>query len=348
MTHTFILFFLPLANRCNETNLSESELSSVEVAKADKSLFIQELILTTLSDSAPPVNLTGEPVPALLNTHLLQQNQQPEKLIQNQEKSDRDAVKAVKSDDREKVDGRTGKDGKVMIDDMENREPEVSDDCEGLDTSEDVIISPEEKEEERDDGHVAAAIKTKARHSSPPIALRSTDNLPVGGDLVTAINFESLLLNDNSTPVMSVNQQQQRSSASSTTTSTLSCASAKNRNAVPSATTAAAMPAATGVVHSLVLNTCLSASSSSGMAASSQPHVQINPASIRTSSQSTWTGPTAVRRRTVNNELHSLTRNSSNRNDVRTTGASASGPTHPLKRGLSQPQTASPAPPQET
>ena len=331
-----------LLNRCNETNLSESELASAEVAKADKSLFIQELILTTLADSASPVNLNEEPVPAILNVDLLKREQQ-ELLIQNQEKGkSEDHVKPVEIEESEE---HVDEDAKG-IDDVENREPEIPDECEGLDTSEDVIISPEDKDEDRDDGHVAAAIRTKVPQSPPPTALRSTDNLPAGSDHVATINFDSLLLNDNNTPVLNVNQVpmlQQRSSPASTT-STLSNASVKNRNTVPSAATPAAP--ATSVVHPLMMNTCQS--SSAATAASSQPHVQINPASIRTSSQSqsTWTGPTAVRRRTVNNELHSLSRNSSNRTD-RTSAASASGPTHPLKRGLSQPQT-SPAPPQET
>lgn len=308
------------------------------------------MILTTLADSASPVNLS-DPVPTvipindLLKQKQQQQEQQPEQLIQNQERGkseDQAEDELVMEAEPAEEDCAAG------VDDVENREPVIPDDCEGLDTSEDVIISLEEKEDDRDDDHVAAAaIRTKVHQSAPtPTALRSTDNLPPDSDHVATINFDSMVLNDNSTPVMSVNQGQQLQQRSSpeSTTSTLSNAGVKNR---PSSVVTPAAAPANSVVHPLMMNTC-QPSSAASTAASSQPHVQITPATIRTSSQSqsTWTGPTAVRRRTVNNELHNLSRNSSNRSD-RSSGASASGPTHPLKRGLSQPQT-SPAPPQET
>lgn len=38
-------------NRCNESNSSESEQQLLEVAKADKSLFVQELLLTTMTEA---------------------------------------------------------------------------------------------------------------------------------------------------------------------------------------------------------------------------------------------------------------------------------------------------------
>lgn len=47
--------------RCDEVNLSESELAASEVVKADKSLFIQELLIQTLSTDVESLELNGQP-----------------------------------------------------------------------------------------------------------------------------------------------------------------------------------------------------------------------------------------------------------------------------------------------
>lgn len=170
--------------------MSESELVSSEVGKADKSLFVQELILTTLADSLPASPVTDEPVPdpqpRMVQLQQLQPHQQPQP-----DRDEDDLAKEEQAADRqqsvpalieEKIDVTAVATEAIQVNgneppDVVNKNPDPSGDP--LENSDEVIISPSETargEDRGEDARVASAIRSKVQSHPPPppIALRST------------------------------------------------------------------------------------------------------------------------------------------------------------------------------
>lgn len=158
------------------------------MGKADKSLFIQELILTTLADSSPASPVTDEPVP---QPRMVQQQQLP---LKPQPDRPEDAKAIEPAADRqpvpplieEKIEVTAVATEAIHLNgveplDVDNKNPDPSGSEPEVtleNASDEVILSPSEtvREEDRgDDGRLASAIRSKVQsHAPPPIALRST------------------------------------------------------------------------------------------------------------------------------------------------------------------------------
>lgn len=173
---------------------------SSEVAKADKSLFVQELILTTLSESShspspDDVLPVSDPLPKVQQQTQKQPTDRPEEEnIKSKEEQVLEHECEKEEEKHEDHESPLAAEQEVAVvasdvvqatSDLENRDPDPSDEC-GEDVgnvSDDVIISPTSEREE-EDGRVAQAIRSKVQSHPPPIALRSTVHRNVRASVV--------------------------------------------------------------------------------------------------------------------------------------------------------------------